>query len=84
MDDEPMWVADHVVALTLGSAITIPETAKEFAIKAVSFPKLFLTDPPRESELSLQLENKSTNELGCMEGNDLRNTWSHLSNGQYY
>ncbi|GJS95880.1 reverse transcriptase domain-containing protein [Tanacetum coccineum] len=33
MDDEPMWVADHVVALTPGSAITIPETANEFAIK---------------------------------------------------
>ncbi|GJZ87378.1 hypothetical protein Tco_0658988 [Tanacetum coccineum] len=33
MDDEPMWVADHVVAPTLGSAITISETANEFAIK---------------------------------------------------
>ncbi|GJX22529.1 hypothetical protein Tco_0226974 [Tanacetum coccineum] len=33
MDDEPMWVADHVVALTPGSAITIPETANEFVIK---------------------------------------------------
>ncbi|GJR72885.1 reverse transcriptase domain-containing protein [Tanacetum coccineum] len=33
MDDEPMWVADRVVALTPGSAITIPETANEFAIK---------------------------------------------------
>ncbi|GKF40908.1 reverse transcriptase domain-containing protein [Tanacetum coccineum] len=35
MDDEPMWAADHVVALTPGSAITIPETANEFAIKEV-------------------------------------------------
>ncbi|GJT32805.1 hypothetical protein Tco_0923224 [Tanacetum coccineum] len=35
MDDEPMWAADHVVALTLGSAITIPETVNEFAIKAL-------------------------------------------------
>ncbi|GJT10042.1 reverse transcriptase domain-containing protein [Tanacetum coccineum] len=34
MDDEPMWAADHVVAPTLGSAITIPKTANEFAIKA--------------------------------------------------
>ncbi|GJY12728.1 hypothetical protein Tco_0382037 [Tanacetum coccineum] len=34
MDDEPMWAADHVVALTPGSAITIPEIANEFAIKA--------------------------------------------------
>ncbi|GJS74305.1 reverse transcriptase domain-containing protein [Tanacetum coccineum] len=33
MDDEPMWVADRVVAPTPGSAITIPETANEFAIK---------------------------------------------------
>nr|GEX23399.1 RNA-directed DNA polymerase, eukaryota [Tanacetum cinerariifolium] len=33
MDDEPMWAADRVVSLTLGSAITIPETANEFAIK---------------------------------------------------
>ncbi|GJR60360.1 reverse transcriptase domain-containing protein [Tanacetum coccineum] len=33
MDDEPMWAADHVIALTPGSAITIPETANEFAIK---------------------------------------------------
>nr|GEV02557.1 reverse transcriptase domain-containing protein [Tanacetum cinerariifolium] len=31
MDDEPMWAADRVVAVTL--AITIPKTAKEFAIK---------------------------------------------------
>ncbi|GJY19992.1 putative ribonuclease H-like domain-containing protein [Tanacetum coccineum] len=33
MDDEPMWAANHVVALTPGSTITIPETANEFAIK---------------------------------------------------
>ncbi|GJX95563.1 reverse transcriptase domain-containing protein [Tanacetum coccineum] len=33
MDDEPMWAADRVVALTPGSAITIPKTAHEFAIK---------------------------------------------------
>ncbi|GJS86746.1 reverse transcriptase domain-containing protein [Tanacetum coccineum] len=33
MDDEPMWAADHVVALTLSSTITIPETANEFSIK---------------------------------------------------
>ncbi|GJT91022.1 hypothetical protein Tco_1079867 [Tanacetum coccineum] len=33
MDDEPMWAADRVVALTPGSAITIPETANEFAIE---------------------------------------------------
>ncbi|GJT44297.1 hypothetical protein Tco_0953012 [Tanacetum coccineum] len=33
MDDEPMWATDRVVAPTHGSAITIPETANEFAIK---------------------------------------------------
>ncbi|GKA98048.1 hypothetical protein Tco_0825942 [Tanacetum coccineum] len=33
MDDEPMWAADSVVALRLRSAITIPETTNEFAIK---------------------------------------------------
>ncbi|GJR14128.1 hypothetical protein Tco_0796780 [Tanacetum coccineum] len=33
MDDEPIWAADRVVTLTPGFAITIPETANEFAIK---------------------------------------------------
>ncbi|GKF58249.1 hypothetical protein Tco_0171786 [Tanacetum coccineum] len=33
MDDEPMWAADGVVATTPGFAITIRETANEFAIK---------------------------------------------------
>ncbi|GJS17455.1 reverse transcriptase domain-containing protein [Tanacetum coccineum] len=33
MDDEPMWAADYVVALTPSFAITIPKTANEFAIK---------------------------------------------------
>ncbi|GJR51394.1 reverse transcriptase domain-containing protein [Tanacetum coccineum] len=35
MDDKPMWTADHVVALTPGSAITISETANEFSIKEI-------------------------------------------------
>ncbi|GJT19951.1 reverse transcriptase domain-containing protein [Tanacetum coccineum] len=35
MDDEPMWAVDHVVALTPGSAITIPETTNEFVIKVI-------------------------------------------------
>ncbi|GJW30947.1 reverse transcriptase domain-containing protein [Tanacetum coccineum] len=34
MDEDLMWAADGVVAPTLGSAITIPETVNEFAIKA--------------------------------------------------
>ncbi|GJU31270.1 reverse transcriptase domain-containing protein [Tanacetum coccineum] len=33
MDDQPMWVADRVVALTPGFAITLPATANEYAIK---------------------------------------------------
>ncbi|GKC01424.1 reverse transcriptase domain-containing protein [Tanacetum coccineum] len=33
MDDEPIWAADRVVVPTPCSAITIPETANEFAIK---------------------------------------------------
>ncbi|GJX66914.1 hypothetical protein Tco_0302641 [Tanacetum coccineum] len=33
MDDQPMWAADRVVAPTLGSTITLPATANEFAIK---------------------------------------------------
>ncbi|GJS99680.1 hypothetical protein Tco_0820850 [Tanacetum coccineum] len=33
MDNEPMWATDRVVALTPGSAITIPETANKFVIK---------------------------------------------------
>ncbi|GJY88118.1 reverse transcriptase domain-containing protein [Tanacetum coccineum] len=36
MDDEPMWAADRVVAPTPSSAITILETANEFAIKGSS------------------------------------------------
>ncbi|GJW58945.1 hypothetical protein Tco_0105676 [Tanacetum coccineum] len=36
MDDEPMWAADRVVALTSSSVITIPETTNEFAINAFS------------------------------------------------
>ncbi|GJW54400.1 putative ribonuclease H-like domain-containing protein [Tanacetum coccineum] len=33
IDDEPMWAVDRVVTSTPGFAITIPETANEFAIK---------------------------------------------------
>nr|GEW05172.1 hypothetical protein [Tanacetum cinerariifolium] len=33
MDDEPMWAANRVVALTPGSTITILETVNEFPIK---------------------------------------------------
>ncbi|GJR40893.1 reverse transcriptase domain-containing protein [Tanacetum coccineum] len=33
IDDEPMWAADHVAALTPSSVITILEISNEFAIK---------------------------------------------------
>ncbi|GJR96256.1 hypothetical protein Tco_0268430 [Tanacetum coccineum] len=46
MDDEPMWAADRVVALTPGSAITIYETAKEFAIKVGG---IFLYKTPNQA-----------------------------------
>ncbi|GJW51616.1 hypothetical protein Tco_0092967 [Tanacetum coccineum] len=46
MDDEPMWAADRVVALTLDSVITIPETANEFAIKAGG---IFLYKTPNQA-----------------------------------
>ncbi|GKB06372.1 hypothetical protein Tco_0834605 [Tanacetum coccineum] len=46
MDDETMWVAEHVVALTPGSAITILETANEFAIKADG---IFLYKTPNQA-----------------------------------
>ncbi|GJZ97683.1 hypothetical protein Tco_0670136 [Tanacetum coccineum] len=39
MDDEPTWVANLVVTPTPGSAITIPKTANEFAIKGESLSK---------------------------------------------
>ncbi|GJZ14511.1 hypothetical protein Tco_0550188, partial [Tanacetum coccineum] len=46
MDDEPMWAVDHVVAPTLGSPITIPETANEFANKAGG---IFLYKTPNQA-----------------------------------
>ncbi|GJZ90721.1 hypothetical protein Tco_0662648 [Tanacetum coccineum] len=48
-----MWVADRLVAPTNGSAITIPETANEFAIKAL-FDRLL-----REIRAFSQHENES-------------------------
>nr|GEY39743.1 reverse transcriptase domain-containing protein [Tanacetum cinerariifolium] len=40
MDDDLMWAADHVVAPTPSSAITIPETITEFAIKDAEYKEL--------------------------------------------
>ncbi|GJW40232.1 reverse transcriptase domain-containing protein [Tanacetum coccineum] len=43
MDDEPMWAADHVVAPTPSSAITIPETANEFVVNEITQEVLNVT-----------------------------------------
>nr|GEU93396.1 hypothetical protein [Tanacetum cinerariifolium] len=71
MDDERMWAPDRVVALTLGFAITKPETANEFAIKDTENEAVRLIMFP----LSLTGEAKSwLNELneGTIE------TWDEL------
>nr|GEZ19749.1 hypothetical protein [Tanacetum cinerariifolium] len=62
MDDEPMWVADRVVALTPGSAITIPETANEFAIKENEVVRLmmFPLSLTREAKTWLDELNEGT------------------------
>ncbi|GJY92856.1 hypothetical protein Tco_0508638 [Tanacetum coccineum] len=51
MDDEPIWATDHVVAPTPGSAITIPETANEFAIKVLNAATggIFLYKTPNQA-----------------------------------
>ncbi|GJR69525.1 putative reverse transcriptase domain-containing protein, partial [Tanacetum coccineum] len=49
MDDEPMSAADHVVASTPGSAITIPETTNEFAIKVEFYELLSDLDTKRKN-----------------------------------
>ncbi|GJZ12907.1 reverse transcriptase domain-containing protein [Tanacetum coccineum] len=76
MDDEPMWTADHVVAPTLGSAITIPETANEFDIKAL-FDRLL-----GEIQAFSQLENESLTDAWLRMKEMLRNCHGHnLSKG---
>ncbi|GJR70786.1 reverse transcriptase domain-containing protein [Tanacetum coccineum] len=64
MDDEPMWAADRVVALTPGSAITIPETGNEFAIKdtenEVVRLMMFSLSLTREAKTWLDELNKGT------------------------
>ncbi|GKD07031.1 hypothetical protein Tco_1186716 [Tanacetum coccineum] len=76
MDDEPMWVADHVVASTPGSAITIPETANEFAIKAL-FDRLL-----GEIRAFSQHENESLTDAWLCMKEMLRNCHGHnLSKG---
>ncbi|GKB93311.1 reverse transcriptase domain-containing protein [Tanacetum coccineum] len=76
MDNEPMWAADRVVAPTLGSAITIPKTANEFAIKAL-FDRLL-----REIHAFSQHENESLTDAWLRMKEMLRNCHGHnLSKG---
>ncbi|GJR56792.1 ribonuclease H-like domain-containing protein [Tanacetum coccineum] len=76
MDDEPMWAANRVVALTLDSAITIPETANEFAIKAL-FDLLL-----GEIQAFSQHENESLTDAWLRMKEMLRNCHGHnLSKG---
>nr|GEU72740.1 reverse transcriptase domain-containing protein [Tanacetum cinerariifolium] len=71
MDDEPMWAADRVVALTPGSTITILETANEFAIKAL-FDRLL-----GEIRSFSQHENESLTDAWLRMKEMLRNCHSH-------
>ncbi|GJV98305.1 hypothetical protein Tco_1553557 [Tanacetum coccineum] len=76
MDDEPMWAADRVVAPTPGSAITIPKTANEFAIKAL-FDRLL-----GEIRAFSQHENESLTDAWLRMKEMLRNCHGHnLSKG---
>nr|GEX17573.1 reverse transcriptase domain-containing protein [Tanacetum cinerariifolium] len=53
MDDEPMWAADRVVALSPGFVTTIPKTTNEFVVKAGG---IFLYTTPNQAYQLL--ENK--------------------------
>ncbi|GJT44146.1 hypothetical protein Tco_0952861 [Tanacetum coccineum] len=76
LDDEPMWAADHVVAPTPDSAITIPENSNEFAIKAL-FDRLL-----GEIRAFSQHENESLTDAWLRMKEMLRNYHGHnLSKG---
>nr|GEX21942.1 reverse transcriptase domain-containing protein [Tanacetum cinerariifolium]GEX24729.1 reverse transcriptase domain-containing protein [Tanacetum cinerariifolium] len=76
MDDEPMWASDRVVAPTPGFAITILETANEFAIKAL-FDRLL-----GEIRAFSQHENESLTDAWLHMKEMLRNCHGHnLSKG---
>ncbi|GJT01910.1 hypothetical protein Tco_0823079 [Tanacetum coccineum] len=76
MDDRPMWAANRVVAPTPGSAITIPKTANEFAIKAL-FDRLL-----KEIQAFSQHENESLTDVWLRMKEMLRNGHGHnLSKG---
>ncbi|GKB59518.1 hypothetical protein Tco_0915704 [Tanacetum coccineum] len=74
--DEPMWTVDYVVAPTPGSAITIPEIANKFAIKAL-FDRLL-----GEISAFSQHENESLTDAWLRMKEMLRNCHGHnLSKG---
>ncbi|GJY59014.1 reverse transcriptase domain-containing protein [Tanacetum coccineum] len=76
MDDEPMWATDYVAAPTSGFAITIPETANEFAIKAL-FDRLL-----KEIRAFSQHENESLSDAWLRMKEMLYNFHGHnLSKG---
>ncbi|GKF34900.1 reverse transcriptase domain-containing protein [Tanacetum coccineum] len=63
MDDEPKWAADRVVAPTPDSAITIPESANEFASKGNHLTLVkgnqFHGDPHKHIHEFLEIEAKT-------------------------
>ncbi|GJX89192.1 hypothetical protein Tco_0341206 [Tanacetum coccineum] len=83
MNDEPMWAADHVVAPTPGSTITIPETANKFAIQNPFLsPCSFRPTPWREIRAFSQHENESLTDTWLRMKEMLRNCHGHnLSKG---
>ncbi|GJY23613.1 reverse transcriptase domain-containing protein [Tanacetum coccineum] len=85
MDDEPMWAADRVVALISGFAITIPETANEFAIKGNhmtfingnQFDGRTKTDPHKHIHEFLRICDISKNLAGQTQRRN-HQTWDEL------
>ncbi|GJT89746.1 reverse transcriptase domain-containing protein [Tanacetum coccineum] len=86
MDDEPMWGADCVVALTPGSAITIPETANEFAIKGNhltlvkgnQFDGRTKTDPHKHIHEFLRIYDIEIRAFSQHENEDLTDAWLRM------
>nr|GEX10642.1 reverse transcriptase domain-containing protein [Tanacetum cinerariifolium] len=91
MDDEPMWAADRIVAPTLDSAITILETANEFAIKdnhltlvkGNQFDGRIKTDPYKHIHefIRIALFNRLLGEIPAFsqrENKTLTDAWLHM------
>ncbi|GJV22139.1 hypothetical protein Tco_1371159 [Tanacetum coccineum] len=82
MGNEHMWAADRVVAPTPGSAITIPDTENEFAIKADSFPPALFDRLLGEIYAFAQHETESLTNAWLRMKEMLRNCHGHnLSKG---